>query len=124
MTMYKYIEKLRQKSDTAKKRFAFLVSFLFVGIIFVVWLSVIYPGFREQKNINDKISANESSPLSTFKDIFSQGSSEIGNQFSKIKNVGSVFSNDPEYINQTSTTSTSTTTSTTTKVSATTTESY
>lgn len=106
--MFKYIEKLRQKPDSVKKRMAFLTSFSFVGIIFIVWLSIIYPGFREQKNINDRVVASEPSPFSTFGDILSQSTSAIGEQFSKITEISTTFSDgvkSPDAASTTSTTS-------------------
>jgi cytoskeletal protein RodZ len=102
--MFELIEKLRQKPDGAKKRIAFLMSFVFVGIIFVVWLSVVFPNFLQQKNIDDRVSAAEPSPFSTFTGIVSQGASSIGEQFSKIKNIGSSFFSGSDYYNLASTT--------------------
>ena len=52
--MFDLIEKLRQKPNRTKKLIAFLGALLFVGIIFVIWLSVILPDFEHsQTKLND-----------------------------------------------------------------------
>jgi len=83
--MFDFIEKLRQKPDRTKKQIAFLVSLLLAGIIFVIWLSVIYPDFKQKQAKESAISKLEPSPLSNFTDTFSSGISAIGEQFNKIK---------------------------------------
>jgi hypothetical protein len=85
--MFNFIEKLRQKPDSVIKQVAFLISFSFVGIIFIFWLFSIYPNFLEEKKIADRVSAVEPSPLSTLSEIISQGTSAMGEQISKIKSL-------------------------------------
>ena len=102
--MFNYLEKLGQKPDGAKKRIAFLVSFLCVGIIFVVWITAIYPQFGQEKSISDRISASETSPFSTFTAILSQSTSAIGEQISKIKQLGSSLYGGADYYNLATTT--------------------
>ena len=46
--MFPLIEKLRQKPSRTKKQIAFVVSFLLAGVIFVIWLSIIYPAIGAQ----------------------------------------------------------------------------
>lgn len=83
--MFEFLEKLRQKPDGAKKQIAFLFSFFLVGIIFVVWLSIIYPDFRQDAEIEKTVPKLEPSPLETFKNTFKTGTSAIGEQISKLK---------------------------------------
>lgn len=84
--MLEIIENFRKKSDGAKKQVAFLVSLFIAGIIFVLWLGVIYPDIKNTEN--KEVSENsESSPISTFGSIFSAGLESIGTQFNQIKNI-------------------------------------
>jgi hypothetical protein len=83
--MFNLIEKLRQKSDRTKKQIAFLTAFFIVGVIFVVWLSVIYPDFRQAQSQEARVSSLEPSPLSSFSDSVSSGVSSIKEKFSEIK---------------------------------------
>lgn len=39
--MFNYIEKLRKKSKSYRRKFAFIVSVLIVSIIFFIWLSIL-----------------------------------------------------------------------------------
>ena len=95
--MFDFIEKLRQKPIQAKKRIAFLVAFSLSGLIFAVWLSVIYPDFMERQKREEKVANLEPSPISTFSQTISSGMSGIKEQFSKIKSVMFLFSGDSEY---------------------------
>lgn len=84
--MLKIIEKLRNKSPNQKKRIAFIVAFCISGLIFVVWLSVIYPSFKEKKYREDNLARKESSPVSAFSDILSSTFITIGGEFDRLKN--------------------------------------
>ena len=95
--MFEIIEKLRQKSPRVKKQIAFLTSFSLAGIIFVIWLSVIFPDFRQTQANEQKVSNLEPSPISTFGQTFGAGISAIKDQFGKLKNGISSFSTDPAY---------------------------
>ena len=102
--MFNYIEKLRQKPDNVKKHIAFFVAFSFVGIIFVVWLSTIYPGFQQEKQINDRVaSSGGPSPVSTFVSILSQSVSTMSEQFSKIKETSTSILSGTDHIISTTT---------------------
>ena len=79
--MFELIEKLRQKSDRTKKQIAFLVAISFAGIIFVIWLGVVYPDFRNNQLQEQKVSSLEPSPLSNFGVTLSAGFSGIIEQF-------------------------------------------
>lgn len=90
--MFDLIEKLRQKPDRVKKQIAFLVALFLSGIIFVLWLGVIYPDFRRDQSKKESISKSEPSPLGTFKQTFSAGAGAIGEKFSNLKEVIYTFS--------------------------------
>ena len=100
--MFDYIEKLRQKPEHIKKQIAFLISLLFAGIIFIVWLTVIMPGFEQQKQIDDRVAKSEPSPFSTFIGMLSSGTSAMSDQVSKIKELSSSLFGGVEYIATTS----------------------
>ena len=46
--MFNALEKLRQKPESVKKQIAFAVALSFAGIIFLVWLTVVYPDLRKE----------------------------------------------------------------------------
>ena len=106
--MFEYLEKLRQKPEGAKKRFAFLTAFTISGIIFVVWLSVIYPDLTEQKKRDDKVKNLESSPLSSFIENVSYGFGQIGKSFDGIKETIDMLKTQPEYYESSTSTASST----------------
>lgn len=83
--MFQYIEKLRAKPDSTKKQVAFIVAFVISGIIFVIWLSVIYPHWKEDQENIEKVSKVEPSPLAGFVDNITNGFSGIKEQYSNIK---------------------------------------
>ncbi|MCX6701761.1 MAG: hypothetical protein NTX96_01015 [Candidatus Zambryskibacteria bacterium] len=92
--MFELIEKLRQKPDRTKKQIAFLVAFFLTGIIFVIWLSVVYPDFKQGNLKEEVVSKLEPSPLGTFGETFKTGMSAIGEQFTKLKESISSISKD------------------------------
>ena len=106
--MFNFLEKLRAKPERVKKQMAFLISFLIVGIIFVVWLSVIYPDFRQNQLTEQKVKNFEPNPASSFSATFSSGISAIKEQFNKIKESISSFSTKPAYYSASTTVGTST----------------
>ena len=101
--MFDFLENLRQKPDGTKKRVAFFGAFLLAGIIFVVWLSVVYPSFSRDQIPEEVASSTNPSPLSAFSDTLSVGFSAIGDQLSKIKETVSSFTIAPAYYVSTST---------------------
>lgn len=119
--MFDLIEKLRAKPEKVKKRIAFLVSLSVASFIFVVWLTVIYPDFKNRQNQAEKVSKLTPSPISTFSASVSEGLSGIGEEFSKLKAAISSFSISPAYY-KSSTTVTSSTTSPLIMTTSTTTE--
>src|SRR3989344_2334545 len=100
--MFDFLEKLRHKPDKQKKQIAFFVAFLFVGIIFVVWLTVIYPDFRQSRVNQEKVANLEPGPFSTFTSQLSNGISSITEKFTEIKDSISSFSTDPAHYSATS----------------------
>ena len=89
--MFNFLEKLRAKPDRVKKQIAFLTAFFMVGVIFVVWLSVIYPNFRRAQDQEARVSSMEPSPLSTFTDSFVSGVSGIKEKIDEVKESVSSF---------------------------------
>ena len=89
--MFEIIEKLRQKPDRTKKQIAFLVALLFAGIIFVIWLTVVYPSFKQDQKKVDAVSKLEPSPLKALGETFSTGASALGEEFGKLRETISSF---------------------------------
>jgi len=98
--MFDFLEKLREKPERVKKQVAFIVALSISGIIFVVWLSVIFPSWRSSQV---ETQSSEPSPLASFTSTFSSGLSDISSQFSKIKNIVSSLSTSTVYYNSTTT---------------------
>jgi hypothetical protein len=103
--MFDYIEKLRQKSDKSKRWIAFLSSFSFAGLIFVVWLSVIYPDFRFQEKQRQTASANEASPVGSFFSNMKEGFAGVKKQVDDMKDVVSGISSSTYYVSNNGTSS-------------------
>lgn len=82
--MFDFIEKLREKPDRIKRKVAFLTASCFSVVILLLWISVIYPDFRDKQQ---KINNIESSPTSVFGKTIDSGISEFGDRFSKIKDL-------------------------------------
>ncbi len=101
--MLNLIERLRDKPDKKKKQIAFLVSFFLAGIIFVVWLTVIFPDFRKKQTEADEISRTEQGPTSSLANIFSVARESIDGQFGKIRDFVSNLSSNETYYVSTST---------------------
>jgi hypothetical protein len=93
--MLDFLENLRNKPARLKKQIAFLVALTLAGVIFVIWLSVIYPNWRADQVTTP--TPTEPSPLSLFSTKFSAGLSAVSDQFSKIKDVISSFSTSPTF---------------------------
>ncbi len=106
--MFEFLEKLRQKSDKEKRRFAFLVSFLFSATIFALWFFAVYPSFKEQSDIEKKVKALESSPTESMASVIMSSFGQIKEKISEIKNIGSSFTKDLDYYKASSTEATTT----------------
>ncbi len=101
--MFELIERLRAKSESTKKKIAFLAAFSLAGIIFIIWLSVVYPDWKNNQSKEDSVSKLEPSPISAFEETLSNSFSAIGGEFNKLKASISSFSTSPEYYSTTST---------------------
>ena len=101
--MFNTLEKLRQKPESVKKQIAFAVALSFAGIIFLVWLTVVYPDLRKEKTQNDKLNNLEKIPVTSFTETFSGRFSGIVGEFKKVKELISSFKIGPEYYRATTT---------------------
>lgn len=90
--MFEYLEKIRQKPERTKNRIAFLSAFSFSGLIFVVWLTVIYPDITFQERQKQAASVNEAGMFSSFIENFKEGFSGIKNEANGIKDMVSSIS--------------------------------
>ena len=106
--MFDFLEKLRAKPEKIKKQISFLVAFAFAGLVFVVWLSVVYPKFSQKETSSKKEAVSQGSPLSSLTETFSSGFSALSEQFSQLKNAVSSFSSPTADVPATSTVSTTT----------------
>lgn len=101
--MFQLIEKLRQKPERKKKQIAFFTALSVAGIIFVVWLSVIYPDIKSKKDQENMVKKLEPSAAQSFGATILGGFSAVGEQFGKIKETISTFSGSAEYYSSTTT---------------------
>lgn len=101
--MFELIERLRAKPERSKKHIAFSVALFISGLVFVVWISILYPDWRQTQENEAKVEALEKSPGGAISETFSSGFSAIGEQFGKIKDALSTFSSEPVYYSATST---------------------
>ncbi len=102
--MLDLIERLREKPEKTKKKIAFLTSFLFAGLIFVVWLTVIYPDVLDREKKIRKPNTTEVTPTSAIKENISSGFTEMGGQFTKLKGMMQELLGSAEYKSSSSTT--------------------
>ncbi|MEQ1499993.1 MAG: hypothetical protein ABL917_01310 [Parcubacteria group bacterium] len=91
------IEKLRQKPDRKKKQIAFFFSFLLSGLVFVVWLTIIYPDFMNKQSRDVEVSKMEPTPIEGLVNIVSGASTNIGDQLNRIKGVVNSYSSNETY---------------------------
>ena len=61
--MFTIIDSLRTKPESTKRYIAFAVAFLFVGIIFSIWLSVVYPDIQKVSRQKEAVTKKEPSPF-------------------------------------------------------------
>ena len=52
--MFNWLDNMRQKSLSTQRLWAFGISLFIVGVIFVIWLSVIFPNFLHTQDIAAK----------------------------------------------------------------------
>lgn len=108
--MFKTLEKIRQKPDSVKKQIAFFTALSFVGIIFGIWFSVVYPDLKQEKFQGDKVKNLEKSPTESLGETLGSGASSLGEEFNKIKDLFTSFSVSPTYYSATTTSKISSTT--------------
>lgn len=82
--MFKYLDYLRKKPDIYKKTFAIMVSFFVVGVMFVVWLSVIYPDIKNIGQKKAKIKENNPTAISAFMANVFEGFGSIQESFGEL----------------------------------------
>jgi hypothetical protein len=107
--VFELIEKLRGKPENVKKRIAFLSAFSLAGSIFVVWLSVIYPDFKDTEAKKENVAAVVESPTDSFSEALLGGFSHMMEQFQDLRKSVSNFSTEVEYYSATGTRATITT---------------
>ncbi len=95
--MFDFIEKLRQKPPGAKKKIAFLMAFSFTALIFIIWLSIVYPAVWRDHLQEEKVANLEPGPLDKISDLFGDAFSEINDNISEAKSVISSISSSTEY---------------------------
>ncbi len=61
--MFELIDRIRQKPESTKKQIAFVSAFVFVGIIFMIWLSVVYPHIQKVSRQKEAVTKKEPSPF-------------------------------------------------------------
>ncbi len=104
--MFRLIEKLRQKPDRVKKMIALGTAFVFSSSIFIVWLTVIYPDFRNSKEQVAAVSEISETPVNNITSALADGLLEISKSFGEIKEmIGSLSSTSTAYYVGTSTSS-------------------
>jgi hypothetical protein len=96
--MFELLENLRRKPLSFRRRVALLTSFTFVSIIFVIWVSVIYPDFKKDQKlkqaaqVEEAASNNAPTPVKSIGENLNQGFSGIGEKFGELKQtVYSIF---------------------------------
>ncbi len=81
-----HVHKMRQKSDTHKKVYAFFVSFIVTLIVFMLWYLLSLPKILETYKINKmEVQRLNDNPISKFKDIFKNN--EEGDSNSNLNNI-------------------------------------
>jgi len=68
--MWKWLEKIRNKSDHEKKTFAFGISAIFTAIIFIVWASSFYVSISS--GFGKDTLPDVATPVSAIKESFSK----------------------------------------------------
>jgi hypothetical protein len=84
--MFDLIERLRQKPEKTKKRIAFSVAFSFSLTILIVWFTVLYPDFNNDKS-GEVANVSSSGPVENIGDIFRAGFAKVGEAISEVKST-------------------------------------
>lgn len=95
--MFDFIERLRQKSDSSKKKIAFLVSFSISGFIFVVWLTVVLPDFSFSQKQKQAAAVGDAGLFYSFYSNLTEGWNGVQDQFKDLKDTVSSISTSTHY---------------------------
>lgn len=105
--MFEFIEKIRQKPEGLKKKVAFLASFFIAGLIFVIWLSVIYPNIMNNKKVDSLTEKRKEDPISSLANIISSGVYSVSNELGSLKDLISNVGTKEDYFSASSSKQTS-----------------
>ncbi len=86
--MFEFIENLRQKPNSAKKRIAFFTSLSISLVVFAVWVTVIYPDMKNNRVISE---TSSSTPVETLASFMSDGFSQLKVKVGEVANAFSSF---------------------------------
>ena len=111
--MFEYLEKLRSKPIRAKKRIAFFASLFLAIIILSVWITVIYPDFKEKNDKIDNAISSSTSPFAHFKEVFLDTFSEARDKIKDTKDSMKSAMDNTNFSTTTNATSTAESTDTT-----------
>ena len=100
--LFHYIDKLRAKSEPAKKRFAFITALCVCGVIIFVWVISVVSNLNGEKEIEDKI-AETPTPSNAITANIKDGFSALVDQFHNLKGVIKDFSSSTKTNNSTTT---------------------
>ncbi|MDP4103227.1 MAG: hypothetical protein Q8915_19100 [Bacillota bacterium] len=77
---------MRRQPLSKRRLVAFSITLLFVGVLFVLWLTVWLPDFNRQNEIADK-NASLNTPKDNFMQNFSAAWGNVSDEFSQLKNA-------------------------------------
>lgn len=87
-----FLERLRNKPQETRKRYALGTSVSVTGLIFVMWLTVLNHGFLSDDNevpsLNDSQVTQTASPLSAFSDNAASAFQQLMNEFDRSDEAG------------------------------------
>ena len=101
--MFDLIEKLRAKPEKTKTKIAFLSAFLVTGVIFVFWIGIIFPSWKNSQTPQNVVENKEPSPFDSLNTILSKSFKSIGEELNQLKNETSTFSKDLQGVSTSST---------------------
>jgi hypothetical protein len=90
-SMFEFLDTLRKKPESQKKRIAFGTAFFCSGFIFLLWVLVWYPSFRDRQDHIEQAAPSSPSPWSTFSNVVGSGFEEASGQAQKIKETANSF---------------------------------
>ena len=84
--MFKYIDRLRKKSELYKKTFAAISSLFVVGLMSLMWFYVIYPDIKTIGQKKANLEKDNPGAFSIFMANVSGGFGSIGESFGELRN--------------------------------------